>query len=98
MIVFADGGNIQLRPLTWSSNWTEEGGDQSKDWDSNGGTCGFQYEQDYQTVRDCHAGSLVTAAFIVTDAPYAPYKLWIDQVQYDGKTISQPSDNNNSGS
>jgi len=96
VIVFADGGNIQLRPLFWSSGWTEEGGDQSKDWDNNGGTCGFEYEQDYQTVRACHGDSLVTAAFIVTDAPYAPYKLWIDQVQYDGKTISQPSDNNNS--
>jgi hypothetical protein len=96
VVEFADGGNIELRPLTWSSSWTEEGADQSKDWDNNGGTCGFEFEQDYQTVRACHGDSLVTAAFIVTDAPYGPYQLWIDQVQYDDTTISQPSDNSNS--
>jgi hypothetical protein len=25
----------------------------------------------------------------------APYKNWIDNIQYDGRTISQPSDNKN---
>jgi len=98
VIEFADGGNIQLRPLTWHSTWTEEGVDNSKDWDDYGGTCGFLYGQDYQTVRACHGDSLVTAAFLVVQNPSAPYQIWIDQVQYDGKTISKPSDNNNSGS
>jgi len=97
VIVFADGGNIQLRPLFWDSSWTHEDGN-SNDWDNYGGTCGFRYERSYEEVKACHPDQLVTAAFIVTDAPYAPYKVWIDNVQYDGKTISQPSDNNNSGS
>ena len=43
------------------------------------------------------AFALVTAAFIVSDSGWlnAPYKNWIDNIQYDGKTISQPSDNAN---
>jgi hypothetical protein len=51
----------------------------------------------YVTVKACHAGAAVTAAFIVSDSGWlgAPYKNWIDNIQYDGKTISQPSDNSN---
>jgi hypothetical protein len=93
VIVFADGGNIQLRPLFWNSSWTHEDGN-SNDWDDVGGTCGALYEQSYDAVKACHPDQQVTAAYIVTDAPYAPYKMWIDNVQYGGKTISQPSDNN----
>ena len=103
VINFTDGGNIQLRPLMWSDSWDHEGGDSgdhTNDWDSTGPGCSM-YEQNYQTVRDCHAGALVTSAYIVTDSGWlypTGYKNWIDNVQYAGKTISQPSDNSNSGS
>ena len=102
VIVFSDGGNINLRPLIWTGQWQHEGGDSgptANDWDNVGGSCGSEYEQDYQTVKHCHAGAVVTAAFLVSDSFWkvlSPYKNWIDNVQYDGKTISQPSDNSNS--
>ncbi len=104
VILFNDGGNINLRPLTWvQDRWTSEGPGPTPDplaatnWDNSGGRCGFLYEMTYVTVKACHAGAAVTAAFIVSDSGWlgAPYKNWIDNIQYDGKTISQPSDNSN---
>jgi hypothetical protein len=51
----------------------------------------------YQVALACHPGATVTAAFIVSDSGWlnAPYKNWIDNIQYNGRTISQPSDNLN---
>lgn len=105
VMVFSDGGNINLRPLTWvQDTWISEGGpnptpDPSAptNWDSVGGPCVFRFEQTYQAALACHPGATVTDAFIVTDSGWlgAPYKNWIDNIQYGGKTISQPSDNAN---
>jgi hypothetical protein len=104
VIVFNDGGNINLRPLNWvQDRWISEGPGPTPDplaatnWDNSGGTCGFLYEMTYDTVKACHAAAAVTAAFIVSDSGWlnAPYKNWIDNIQYNGKTISQPSDNSN---
>ncbi|MFN2545960.1 MAG: hypothetical protein ABR567_00855 [Myxococcales bacterium] len=105
VMVFSEGGNINLRPLTWVQNtWISEGGpDPTPDplaatnWDNVGGTCGFRFEQTYQAALACHAGTTVTAAFIVSDSGWlnAPYQNWIDNIQYGGRTISQPSDNTN---
>lgn len=104
VMLFSDGGNINLRPLTWvQDTWVSEGPDPTPDplaatnWESNGGTCGFLYEMTYESVKACHAAATVTAAFIVSDSGWlnAPYKNWIDNIQYDGKVISQPSDNAN---
>src|SRR5437868_14493997 len=101
-MIFSDGGNINLRPLTWEQDkWISEGTGNTSDpdfatnWDNNGGTCGFQYEQTYDAALACHAGQSVTAALIVSDSGWleAPYTNWIEHIQYDGKTISQPSDN-----
>jgi len=68
VIVFSDGGNINLRPLAWVANaWTREGsGTTTSDWDNSGGTCGFLYEQTYDVVTACHTGTTVAAAFVVT--------------------------------
>ena len=102
VMIFSDGGNINLRPLTWEQDkWISEGPGNTSDpafvnnWESNGGTCGFVYEQPYDVVLGCHAGQTITDAFIVTDSGWAnaPYKNWIDNIQYGGTTISQPSDN-----
>jgi hypothetical protein len=104
VMVFSDGGNINLRPLHWiQDTWISEGANPTPDpsaatnWDSVGGSCGFRFEQTYQAALACHAGATVTAAFIVSDSGWlnAPYKNWIDNIQYDGRTISQPSDNKN---
>jgi hypothetical protein len=104
VILFSDGGNINLRPLEWvQDKWISEGPGDTPDaaaetnWDNNGGTCGFLFEQKYQTVLACHAAAIVTGAFIVSDSGWleALYTNWIDNIQYDGKTISQPSDNGN---
>jgi hypothetical protein len=104
VIVFSDLGNINLRPLAWVQNqWISEGPDPTPDpsaatnWDNQGGTCGFLFEQTYEAVRACHSAAVVTAAFIVSDSGWlqAPYKNWIDNIQYDGKITSRPSDNAN---
>jgi hypothetical protein len=106
VMIFSDGGNINLRPLGWvQDTWISEGtGNPTPDplaatnWDNNGGTCGFLFEQTYATVKACHAAATVTAAFIVSDSGWlnAPYTNWIDNIQYDDRTISQPPDDSNS--
>jgi hypothetical protein len=106
VMIFSDGGNINLRPLAWiQDTWISEGtGNPTPDplaatnWDNNGGTCGFLFEQTYATVKACHAAATVTAAFIVSDSGWlnAPYTNWIDNIQYNDQTISQPPDNSNS--
>ncbi len=102
VMLFSDGGNINLRPLAWvQDTWISEGPGPTPDpsaptnWDSNGGACAFVYETTYQTALACHAGATVTAAFIVSDSGWlnGPYRNWIDNIQYAGKVISQPSDN-----
>jgi hypothetical protein len=99
VINFSDGGSINLRPLSWTANaWTTESGS-STDWDNSGGTCGFQYEQSYSTVVACHPGATITSAYIVSDSGWlypSGYQNYIDNISYNGTTISQPSDNSNS--
>jgi len=92
-------GDIELTPDNWDTSWQPVGDGQ---WSVHGGTCGFTYHDNYQHAVGCMgAGTLVTSAFIVTDSGWlypTGYTNWVDEVQYGGKTISQPSDNNNSGS
>ena len=92
-------GDIELTPDNWSQSW------QHMDdgyWSVHGGPCVYSYHDSYEHAVGCMGtGSVVSAAFVVTDSFWSalsPYKNWVDNVQYDGKTISQPSDNNNSGS
>jgi len=99
VINFSDGGSIDLRPLTWTANtWATESGS-SSDWDNNGGTCGFLYEHSYATVVACHPLATVTSAYIVSDSGWlypSGYQNYIDNISYNGTTISEPSDNSNS--
>jgi hypothetical protein len=90
---FSDGGDMELRPLAWTTTWTTEDGS-STDWDVHSPSCPFLFETTYAAGLACHAGASVTAAFIVTDSGWlsAPYTNWIDNIQYDGTIISQPSD------
>lgn len=91
---FSDGGDMELRPLAWTAHtWTTEDG-ASTDWDIHSPTCPFVFETTYAAGLACHAGASVTSVFIVTDSGWlsAPYTNWIDNIQYDGKVVSQPSD------
>ena len=90
---FSDGGDMELRPLAWTTTWSTESG-ASTDWDVHSPSCPFLFETTYATGLACHAGASVTSVFIVTDSGWlsAPYTNWIDNIQYDGTVISQPSD------
>jgi hypothetical protein len=91
-------GNIALTPDNWDTNWQAVG---DGSWAVNGGTCGFKYHDQYDDAVACMGDAVVTNAFMVTDSGWlypTGYTNWVDQIQYGGKTISQPSDNNNSGS
>jgi hypothetical protein len=108
VMLLSDGGNIKLRPLTWlPSVWTSEGASQggrqadplfATNWHSaGGGVCppNNSFDLTYDAALACDPGATVTAAFIVTDSGWlnAPYRNWIDNIQYNGTAISQPSDN-----
>jgi hypothetical protein len=91
VIVFSDGGNASLRPLTWQQNWTTV---QDPNWDNNTGGCGFRFEQTWQQIQACHPGTFVTNAFITTD-PGIEVDFLIDNLSVDGKTFSRAADNSN---
>lgn len=98
VINFSDGGSANLRPLAWAGDtWVTEGsGATANDWDNSGGTCGYLYEAPYATVLGCHSGTTVTSAYVVTDSGWlypAGYTNFVDNLQYGGFTMSQPSDN-----
>jgi hypothetical protein len=90
-------GDIELTPDTWSQDWQHM---DDGSWSVHGGTCGFTYHDQYDHAVSCMGtGTVVSSAFIVTDVGFlypTGYKNWVDNVQYDSKTLSQPSDNNNS--
>lgn len=91
VIVFSDGGNASLRPLTWQQNWTTV---QDPNWDNNSGGCGFLFERTWQEIQACHPGTFVTNAFITTD-PGIEVTFLIDNLTVDGKDFSNAGDNSN---
>ena len=80
---FSDGGDMQLRPLTWTNQWVHEDGS-STDWDVHSPTCPFLYETTYAIGLACHAGASVTSAYVVSDSGWVngPYVNWIDNLRY----------------
>ncbi len=86
---FSDGGDMSLRPLSWTADtWTTVDGSQNF-WDNRGGTCGFLFGVSYETALACHAGATITDGFIVTDSGWvvAPYTHYIDDVSYEGESV-----------
>ncbi|HET7195324.1 MAG TPA: hypothetical protein VFI99_10075 [Nocardioides sp.] len=78
--------------------WTHVGGGDN-DWDNNGGPCGFRYQTTYQEVLACHPSTTVTSAYVVSDSGWLHpegYVNYIDNLPYDGTTISHPADNGRS--
>jgi hypothetical protein len=91
VIIFSDGGNASLRPLTWQQSWSTV---QDPNWDNNSGGCGFRFQQTWQQIQDCHPGTFVTNAYITTD-PGIEVTFLIDNLEVDGKNFSNAGDNIN---
>jgi hypothetical protein len=88
-ILFSDGGDASLRPLSWQTNWTTVA---DPNWDNNSGGCGFLFEVTWQQIQACHPGTFVTNAYITTD-PGIEVDFLIDNLTVAGKTFSNASDN-----
>jgi hypothetical protein len=88
-ILFSDGGDASLRPLTWQQTWTTVA---DPNWDNNHGGCGFRFEQTWQQIQACHPGTFVTNAYITTD-PGIEVDFLIDNLDVAGKVFSSASDN-----
>jgi hypothetical protein len=91
VILFSDGGDASLRPLSWQQTWTTV---QDPNWDNNHGGCGFLFETTWQQIQACHPGTFVTNAYITTD-PGIDVTFLIDNLVVDGKSFSNASDNGN---
>ncbi len=91
VVLFSDGGNASLRPLTWQQNWTTVA---DPNWDNNAGGCGFRFEVTWQDIQACHPATFVTNAYITTDSGIDVTFL-IDNLEVAGKTFSSASDNSN---
>lgn len=91
VILFSDGGDASLRPLTWQQTWTTVA---DPNWDNNHGGCGFRFETTWQAIQACHPGTFVTNAYITTD-PGIEVDFLIDNLNVAGKRFSSASDNGN---
>jgi hypothetical protein len=82
VVRLSDGGRLEVRPLSWSTDWTTVDGTTV---DGNGG-CGFQYAATWAAAVACHPNTTVTSAYIVSDSGWlnGSYTNWIDDVQFDG--------------
>jgi hypothetical protein len=93
VIEFSDGGDASLRPLTNTTDWQLV---EDPNWDNRGGTCGFLFQTDWQTIQGCHAGAVVTAAYLIAD-PYG-FTHWIDNLETAGRLWNEAQDNGNNSS
>lgn len=87
VVRLSDGGDIEVRPESWSGAWQTVDSTTSN-VDSNGGTCGYRYNTSWSAAQACHAGTTVVDAFVVTDSGWknGAYTNLIDDVQFDGIT------------
>lgn len=90
-ILFSDGGDASLRPLTWQQNWTTV---TDPNWDNNHGGCGFLFEVSWNAIQACHPGTFITNVYITTD-PGIEVDFLIDNLNTAGKHFSSASDNSN---
>jgi hypothetical protein len=90
VIIFSDGGNASLRPLTWTTSWQQ--GVTSPNWDNNAGGCGFLFQTTWQAIQNCHPGTFVTNAFVTTD-PGIDVTFLLDNLTVDGKRFTSAKDN-----
>jgi parallel beta-helix repeat protein len=88
VVMFSDGGNAQLRPITWTANtWAHLDGMSGTNWDNDGG-CGYLYATTWQAVLACHPGATVSSIFVVNDSGWE-YPTAGEQVSLDNVTVNQ---------
>lgn len=91
---FDDGGDMQLRPLSWQAGqWVTVDGE-GDNWDVTGGSCGFRFAASYASGLACHSGAAVTSVFLVSDSGWfhpGGYTHYIDDVAYGEVVISRPT-------
>ena len=69
VVEFSDGGNGELRPLTWTANtWATVDGMSGNNWDNVGGSCGSRYATTWSTIVACHSGTTISDIFVVNDS------------------------------
>jgi hypothetical protein len=90
-ILFSDGGDASLRPLTWQQTWTTVAGN---NWDNNHRGCGFLFGVTWQAIQACHPGTFITNAYITTD-PGIEVDFLIDNLTVAGRNFSRAADNGN---
>jgi len=94
LIRFSDGGNGELRPLSFQAgDWSFVNG-AGPNWDTTGGSCGYQTTQTYAQVVACHPGAQVTSVEILNDSGWlypGGFSTLVDNISYAGVTLSGPA-------
>jgi hypothetical protein len=94
LIRFNDGGNGELRPLSFQAGqWSFVNG-AGPNWDTTGGSCGYQTGQSYSQVLACHTGAQVTSVEILNDSGWlypGGFAALVDNISYAGVTLSGPA-------
>lgn len=87
VVQFSDGGNAQLRPLSWTQDtWTTVDGMSGTDWDNTGG-CGGLYAATWSAVKACHSNAMITSIFAVNDSGWM-YPSTGEQIILDNITVN----------
>jgi hypothetical protein len=88
VVVFSNGGNAGLRPLTWNAGtWTTLDGLSGSNWDNNSGGCGFRYAVTWTDVVACHPGETIASIFVVNDSGWL-YQDGGEQIVLDNVTVN----------
>ncbi len=98
VIQFSDGGDGELRPVTWTANtWTHLDGMVGNNWDNNGGSCGYVYGTTWTAVKACHSGATITAIYVVNDSgwlyPSTGEQVTLDNITVNNITATGPNNN-----
>jgi hypothetical protein len=99
VVQFSDGGNGQLRPLTWTANtWTTVDGMSGNNWDNSGGSGGFVYGTSWSGILACHPGATITGIFVVNDSgwlyPNTGEQVTLDNIMVNTLIATGPGNNN----
>jgi hypothetical protein len=90
VVRLSGGGQIELRPKSWTTDWTVVDAADAGSVDTNGGGCGYRYDVDWATAQACFGDVEVTSVFVVSDSGWlnGDHVLWVDSVEFDGTTYT----------
>ena len=99
VVQFSDGGDAELRPLTWTANsWTHLDGMIGNNWDNNGGSGGFVYGTSWSQILVYHPGATITGIFVVNDSgwlyPSTGEQVTLDNIRVNTLIATGPGNNN----